>query len=313
MIKYDFVFTSLSTMKQAKKNFFDTFEHQNNILLIGQNPSTFTLNFISNYLLKYNNICSTYPLLNLANLKIDKEYKQNNWNFLKDEKILFKIYKGIILSFKQFIKHNNYWTTSYDIQNNNIQSLFNSLVSTHHLGITHGYLSLLSNLNYFISQLDAIFSKDEAQKVKNKIYNISDFEYNTIFTKPKVDFYFMNLLIDIYKNLENHWDLINIEALPSPDNFFDNFYDMKYSDFHNCFFTNKLLLKNYKKNSFYLYRFMMLIFLRMLPLLNISLIRRNHILTLDVLNIETFYHIDWKSQYYESNFIGEQEAKNDIS
>ena len=66
-------------------------------------------------------------------------------------------------------------------------------------------------------------------------------------------------------------------------------------------FNNKLLLRRYTKDSFfYFYRIVMGIFFKILPLLGISMNRRNRIIFLAVEQIEKYFGINWETQIKES-------------
>ncbi|WP_147469035.1 hypothetical protein [Limosilactobacillus reuteri] len=292
--KVKYLFDSVDEMRLFKESYFKNIENQE-LILIGQSPKLKELIFITCARSINNITTSNAP----KRIEVDNNYYQPNWDFLPKDDQLYLIYKLLINGLAKFINKVDYWAKDSTVQNFLVAQLLNSLCSLNQLGITHGYLSLLSNRNYFLSQINVVFSNSDVNKICKSIYTLNDRELDQIYDKPKIDDEFLKTLFNITEKIDRKF-YINKDALSNPEHFFDSDYKMEYSKFHKTFLTNPVLLHNYKSKQFYIYRFLMSIIFRLLPVLDISLLRRNHILQLCILNIETYFNITWESQYYES-------------
>lgn len=299
--KISYVFDSEEEMRLSKIEYFQNIKKQN-LVLIGQSPKSKELTFISPSKCDDGQISGQ----KLKPTMMTSNYSQPGWDFLPKENDLYLTYRTLITGLASFVKKANFWNKDKCNQNFLVESLLNTLSSLNYLGITHGYLSLLSNRNYFLSQVNAIYSKNDLDQIYKKIFLLNDREIIKVQDKPRIDNDFLEVLINLRQRM-NETFYINTSALSAPQNFFNSMYKMEYSEFHMKFLKAPILVRNYESKEFYIYRFLMSILFRLLPLLDISLLRRNHILQLCILNIESYFHITWKSQYYESiNFYGQR-------
>lgn len=277
-------------MMSEKKNLINLEKANTDLLLLGQSPSECSLSFI----------CLNADSIKLEKkyvTSIQKNYTQIGWNFIDNDVAFFNIYKKLVTTLFQFIRDTNFWDLNINLQNYELQKIINSLSYLNTLGITHGYLSFLSNIKYFTSQIQALYSKSDVDSIENRIFNLNSFEESKLYDKPQVSNY-------LIKNFENILELINsvdTHQISSVDNFFNAPYKMDYSLFHKTFLSDSILKKYYNSKEFQSYRFIMTEIFRILPLFGISLNRRNHLLFLCVKNIEHFYKITWKTQYCESH------------
>lgn len=154
--KISYVFDSVEKMRLCKSEYFQNIKKQK-LVLIGQSPKSKELTFISP------NSLADIQLFGkkLKPTMITRDYSQVGWGFLPRETDLYLTYKNLINGLAVFVNKTNFWNEDQYNQNFLVERLLNTLSSLNYLGITHGYLSLLSNRNYFLSQLNAIYSKDD--------------------------------------------------------------------------------------------------------------------------------------------------------
>lgn len=291
---YRFLYNSLGDLEKTKKEYFYT-NSDLDFLLIGESEKNKTLDFITR--------TSTVDSILSFNQNRYKDYKKivlgNITDFTNDDSVFYKIFNNLIFEIKNIVKNENYFSIDNSKQNAVVVGILNSISSTNKLGITHGYLSMLSNLKYFLSQVDAVYGSSDLLTIKQNIYELSSEEKELLRTPPLVYEPLEKALRKLESNLLD--EDLNYDSLPNPNTFFENSsIELKYSEFHKNFYTNPLLIKKYQQKDFCVYRILMKCIFSLLPLLGISLLRRNHIIYLQTKNIEDFYNITWETQFKES-------------
>lgn len=291
---------NISILDDIKKKYFEMMP--NNIILLKQSVLQGSITFVSvsnvsnfvieNYVTPYNN-----------SIDIDKNYINENWNFTSNENICFKLNYLILKGFSITIQDKQYWDTPKESQDYTIMGIFNAVACLNRLGIGHGYLSFLSNLKYFTSQITAIYKKEQSDTIKRELFSIPQNYKNYIKddTSPNIDNLFYKYVKMAYVYLEENCKQLIFSELPQPENFFQNSnIPLKYSHFHKCFYNNPLLIRKYKRYDFLIYRIVMGTTFSLLPLLQVSLLRRNKIININSKKIQRYYYITWKTQFLES-------------
>ncbi|MDF2534916.1 MAG: hypothetical protein K0R18_1075 [Bacillales bacterium] len=303
MKEYVLTFKKSTELDSAKQELFRA-KVPDDLFLVAQSRIKNQLTFISfasesiDLKLKLSYIFTSFTISSVFEHELTLDQK---WPFILDVSVLKELIRKIITSFKKVISEENYWNLSTSKQNEVIKKILNTVASLNNLGIKHGYLSFLSNLKYFVSQLNAMFPGNEGEKIKSVIFGISSDEEKIFKNKPQIDKSFYKCLIQLNDFLLQNSEKINFNKLPKVDSFFDNSpITLKYSDFHKLFLKNDKLIAKYKRDDFMVYRIVMGMVFSLLPLLGISLTRRNHILNLVVQNVERYYKINWKIQLKES-------------
>lgn len=226
--------------------------------------------------------------------------------FFSEPLFFYNAYKKVIRTITDYLCSTSYFKTTVEKQNILVSNLFMAVANTHSEGLSHGYISYYSNLKYFLTQLKTICTNNELSGIKKSIFHMSEEEKNYTIQSNNID----DLLIVNIQNLSNYLKSnstkIKKEKLPSPEFFFENSkISMEYSEFHKYVFTNKILIQRYKNVNFYIYRIIMDMYFRILPLLGVSLARRNHIIYLFISRMEKRFNINWENQLEESIRIEE--------
>lgn len=231
----------------------------------------------------------------------DEFYLTTDFPFLTNDLIFEQIIVGLLTHIIKYAKLVKYWEKDEVSQNIFVERILLTVANEHEDGISHGYLSFLSNYLYYLSQLKVISNKEKYGSMKSKITDLSGFEEKAISEPLNIVNSFSKELKDISVKLLNNILIINLEVLPNPDKFHTNsVISLNYSEFHKFIFNNEVLIKRYKKDTFIIYRLLMGMVFKFLPILSISMNRRNHILYFLVKHVETYYETDWKKQIDES-------------
>lgn len=231
----------------------------------------------------------------------DEFYLTTDFPFLTNDLIFEQIIVGLLTHIIKYAKLVKYWEKDEVSQNIFVERILLTVANEHEDGISHGYLSFLSNYLYYLSQLKVISNEEKYGSMKSKITDLSGFEEKAISEPLNIVNSFSKELKDISVKLLNNILIINLEVLPNPDKFHTNsVISLNYSEFHKFIFNNEVLIKRYKKDTFIIYRLLMGMVFKFLPILSISMNRRNHILYFLVKHVETYYETDWKKQIDES-------------
>lgn len=176
-------------------------------------------------------------------------------------------------------------------------------------GLKVGYLSLRSNFEYFKAQLTG-FRKDEAVEsrihealhgrtdaesefVTNGVRSFSEgrFEREFIFGRLRI---FIGSVWTILEQAYEQGELV-YDKLHYGEDFFERHDQV--SAFHQTFFSNTEFLEHYHDKGFVIYRFVAAVLYSLMPMLEISPLRRQRITGLVAESVESGYSMDWKDAY----------------
>ncbi|MEK3901440.1 MULTISPECIES: hypothetical protein [unclassified Paenibacillus] len=186
-------------------------------------------------------------------------------------------------------------------------------------GLKIGYLSLRSNFEYFKTQL-AEFRKDEQMesRIHKALHGRTDtekefiaggvqsftegrFEREFIFGRLRI---FISSLWTILEQAYERGELVH-DKLYYGDDFFERHDQV--SAFHQTFFSNPDFLKHYHDKGFVVYRFVAAVLYSLMPMLEISPMRKQRITGVASESVESGYGMDWKDaySYLEMKMAGE--------
>ncbi|MCO4487179.1 hypothetical protein BI362_05420 [Streptococcus parauberis] len=297
MKKYKVIFNSSKDINSFQKTYFNN-AINSDVYLLEKNASKNFLSFISENPVNLTNMFSDVDIIDISSENYDYN---NDFPWCKNEKLLLNFYSKIFGIIAQFIQESKYWDLPTDEQDHLICQILTTVASVHKDGITHGYLSFYSNYLYYMSQLKSITNNETFLKIQNKITYIDNIDKAFVDGEVIVIKNLYDILKEEIKRLSDNKKELNFRVLPNPYTFFNNSsVKLEYSQFHKTVFSNKLLLHRYTKDSFYYYRIVMGIFFKILPLLGISMNRRNRIIFLSVEQIEKYFGISWETQINES-------------
>ncbi|MBY9077974.1 hypothetical protein KIH86_06680 [Paenibacillus sp. HN-1] len=190
-------------------------------------------------------------------------------------------------------------------------------------GLKVGYLSLRSNFEYFKAQLEG-FRKDEAtasrihealhgrtdterEFVTHGVQNFTEgrFEREFIFGRLRI---FIGSLWTILEQAYERGELV-YDKLYYGEDFFERHDQV--SSFHQTFFSNSDFLKHYHDKGFVVYRFVAAVLYSLMPMLEISPLRKQRITGLVSESVESGYEMDWKDAYSYLEMKMAGESRND--
>lgn len=175
-------------------------------------------------------------------------------------------------------------------------------------GIRYGYLSLRSNFEYFKQQLTELKNKDRADALHSVIHTHSDMEKSFVqngveqFLEGGFD---KEPIVQNMRYLIERLQQIYFEAFDAGEiytqnmHFGDDFLERhsNVSEFHESFFTNAEFLEQYRSKEFIVYRFIASNIYSLLPLLNISPVRKQKITGMVADSVESHFSTDWRTVY----------------
>ncbi|MFC3932885.1 hypothetical protein ACVR0S_07455 [Streptococcus dentapri] len=297
MKKYKVIFNSSKDINSFQKNYFNNAINRN-VYLLEKNTSNNFLSFISENPV---NLIDMFSDVNVVEISSENYNYNIDFPWCKNEKLLLNFYSKIFDTIAQFIQESEYWNRPTAEQIYLICQILNTVASVHKDGITHGYLSFYSNYLYYLSQLKSIASNELFLKIQNRITYVNNLDKIFVNSEVTIIKNLYDVLKEEIKILSENQQELDFSVLPNPYTFFKNSsVNLEYSQFHQTVFSNKLLLHRYTKDSFYYYRIVMGIFFKILPLLGISMNRRNRIIFLSVEQIEKYFGINWETQINES-------------
>lgn len=298
MKKYKVIFNSSMAINSFQKKYFNN-AFNSNVYLLEKNASNNFLSFISEKPISLIDMVSDADVCEISS----ENYNYNiDFPWCKNEKLFLNFYSKIFEAIAQFIQESEYWNRKTTEQDYLICQILDTVASVHKDGITHGYLSFYSNYLYYLSQIKSIASNETFLKIQNKITHVDNLDKIFVNREVTIIKNLYDVLQEEIKMLSENQQELDFSVLPNPYTFFKNSsVNLEYSKFHQTVFNNKLLLRRYTKDSFfYFYRIVMGIFFKILPLLGISMNRRNRIIFLAVEQIEKYFGINWETQIKES-------------
>ena len=172
-----------------------------------------------------------------------------------------------------------------------------------------GYLSLKSNIIYFNAQLAALKGKVSEIKL-NKYYSLANelSSFEEKFVNEKMELFLSeNKNLEFKKNIEKLYSLfilafqnkkLNTTDISNGDRFFENSeYLSEVPEFHKKFFSNQDFLNAYKSENFIAYKYTVDAIYQLMPLLNVSPVRKQKITKMVSDKVEKNFNITWEDSY----------------
>ncbi|WP_349584925.1 hypothetical protein [Leuconostoc citreum] len=297
--KVTLLFNSYVDLEQFRRHYFTKLVKKISFVLYGQSQKKNQLYFYVDKIIE----CSDSDVLNFLStvkykkIKIESVDEVLDWKFSTNNELKFQILKRAVAMMSYIVEKSSYFELDIREQDLAVESILMDIASVNKYGPEFGYLSFLSNIKYFESQVKAVFSSADTTRVMNAINDLTVYDSVDFDKKPYRDLKGIEYLEEILFLLEKYQDKIDYVGLPDPNAFFSNAkIKMEYSDFHKNFYTDYYLIERYKKTWFLNYRILMSVIMGIFPLLNISLNRRNKIINLFVKHIEASYSISWDEQ-----------------